>query len=397
MEHSTDSVYMIFTIAVIIFTSPYIAGLVRLPTAPVEILLGSIATQFFLISPHDDIFTLISEVGFFYLMFLAGTEVNLNILLKLEKDIFIKGSIYLFILYLSSLIFVKILGLPYIFVFMFSLISVGLIMPLFKEFGKDKEWLNLAMNVGVLGELLSIVLLTIVASILENGIGKEFLSSITFLTLFMLGTFLFFRVLKVVFWWHPEWKNLLIPKQGDKDEKDIRTSMTIFFIMVALMSVLHLEIAFGAFIAGVFIATFFEHKEHLPHKLSTFGFGFLIPIFFIHIGSTFELRFLLMGKLVGQAVAVTTVMIFVRFLASFVFLKILVFKDRLLFALSHSMPLTLLIAISTLAMQYKAISEFNYYVLILASLMEVIVSMVAIKMISYFGVSSDEVSSGTVS
>jgi Kef-type K+ transport system membrane component KefB len=173
--------------------------------------------------------------------------------------------------------------------------------------------------------------------------------------------------------------------------------MTIFFIMVALMSVLHLEIAFGAFIAGVFIATFFEHKEHLPHKLSTFGFGFLIPIFFIHIGSTFELRFLLMGKLVGQAVAVTTVMIFVRFLASFVFLKILVFKDRLLFALSHSMPLTLLIAISTLAMQYKAISEFNYYVLILASLMEVIVSMVAIKMISYFGVSSDEVSSGTVS
>jgi Kef-type K+ transport system membrane component KefB len=337
--------------------------------------LGAIAGYFSFLKPENEIFTLMAEVGFFYLMFLAGTEVNLNLLFKLEKRVFIKGSIYLFVLYLLSLIFVKIFSFPFIFTFMFSLISVGLIMALFKEFGKDKKWLNLSMNIGVLGELLSIVLLTIVASALENGIGKDFVKSITLLFIFMVVIFLIFRIFKVIFWWHPEWKNFLVPKKGDKDEKDIRTSMTIFFLMIALMFILHLEIAFGAFIAGVFIATFFEHKEQLPHKLATFGFGFMIPIFFIHIGSMFELRYLFIKKLVLEAILITVSMIVVRFLASFVLHKMLTIKEQILFALSHSMPLTLLIAIATLALQYKAIIEFHYYALVLASLIEVIVSM----------------------
>jgi len=373
---------MIFTIATILFTSPYIASLVKLPTAPIEIVLGAIAGYFAFLNPNDEIFTLMAEVGFFYLMFLAGTEVNLNILFKLEKDIFIKGSIYITALYTFSMIFVKIFSLPFIFTFMFSLISVGLIMALFKEFGKDEKWLNLAMNIGVLGELLSIILLTIVASALENGLNEEFVKSITLLFVFMAVIFFIFKLVKVIFWWHPEWKNFLIPTKGDKDEKDIRTSMTIFFLMVALMFILHLEIAFGAFIAGVFIATFFEHKEHLPHKLATFGFGFMIPIFFIHIGSMFELRYLFIQKLVLESILIVFVMITVRFLSSFVFHKILTLKERILFSLSHSMPLTLLIAIATLALQYKAIIEFHYYALVLASLIEVIVSMGIIMFIS---------------
>jgi len=375
MHSDSNSIYMIFTIATILFTSPYIAALVKLPTAPIEIVLGAIAGYFSFLTPTNEIFTLMAEVGFFYLMFLAGTEVNLNLLFKLEKELFIKGSIYLVILYLLSLIFVKLFSLPFIFTFMFSLISVGLIMALFKEFGKDKKWLNLAMNIGVLGELLSIVLLTIVASALENGLGEEFVKSITLLFIFMAAIFFIFKLVKVVFWWHPEWKNFLIPTKGDKDEKDIRTSMTIFFLMVALMFILHLEIAFGAFIAGVFIATFFEHKKQLPHKLATFGFGFMIPIFFIHIGSKFELRYLFIEKLVLESFLIVLVMITVRFLSSFVFHNILSLKERVLFSLSHSMPLTLLIAIATLALQYKAIIEFHYYALVLASLIEVIISM----------------------
>jgi Kef-type K+ transport system membrane component KefB len=373
---------MIFTIATILFTSPYIASFVKFPTAPIEIVLGAIAGYFSFLKPENEIFTLMAEVGFFYLMFLAGTEVNLNLLLKLEKRVFINGSIYLFVLYFLSLIFVKIFSFPFIFTFMFSLISVGLIMALFKEFGKDRKWLNLSMNIGVLGELLSIILLTIVASALENGIGKDFIKAIILLFIFMVVIFLIFRLFKVIFWWHPEWKNFLVPKKGDKDEKDIRTSMTIFFLMIALMFILHLEIAFGAFIAGVFIATFFEHKEQLPHKLATFGFGFMIPIFFIHIGSMFELRYLLSKKLALEAILITVSMIIVRFLSSFVLHKMLTIKEQILFALSHSMPLTLLIAIATLALQYKAIIEFHYYALVLASLIEVIVSMGSIMLLA---------------
>lgn len=374
--------YQIFTIVTILFVSPFFAKLLRLPTAPIEIVFGAGAAYIALLDHTNHIFFLMSEIGFFYLMFLAGTEVNINILLKLDKKIFIKGSVYLFFIYLLSFIFVTIFDFPILFTFMFSLISVGLIMSLIKEFGKDVKWLDLSMNIGVLGEFLSIVLLTIVAALINPKATTEgFYESLGFLILFLIFVFILYKVLKVIFWWHPEWKTFLVPSDEDKDEKDIRLSMGIFFFMIALMFMLNLEIAFGAFIAGIFIATFFEHKKQLPHKLGTFGFGFLIPIFFIHVGATFDLKEMLTDGLVIQAVLVTFIMIFVRIVSSHIFQSVLSFKDRILFSLSHSMPLTLLIAIATLAHEGSAIGDFYYYVFILASLFEVIISMAIIMLL----------------
>ena len=374
--------YLIFTIVTILFISPFFAKILRLPTAPVEIVLGAGAAYIALLDHTNHIFFLMSEVGFFYLMFLAGTEVNINILLKLDKKIFLKGSVYLFFLYLLSFVFVKIFNFPMLFTFMFSLISVGLIMSLTKEFKKDVKWLNLSMNIGVLGEFLSIVLLTIVAALINPKATTEgFYKSLGLLVLFLIFVFILYKVLKIIFWWHPEWKTFLVPSDEDKDEKDIRLSMGIFFFMIALMYMLNLEIAFGAFIAGIFIATFFEHKKHLPHKLSTFGFGFLIPIFFIHVGATFDLKQTLTEGLVLQAILITFIMIFVRIVSSHIFQSLLSFKDRILFSLSHSMPLTLLIAIATLANEGSAIGDFYYYVFILASLFEVIISMAIIMIL----------------
>ncbi len=373
-----EHIIIILTLSFIVISSPYISSFLRLPTAPIEIVLGAIGGYFAILNSENHYFYVIAEIGFYYLMFLAGTEVNLNLLLKMDRKVFKKGLLYLVIIYFVSFLFVVSFNFSKIFIFMFSLISVGLIMSLFKEFGKDKKWLNLAMNIGVLGELLSIVLLTITAALLEHGVSKEMFESIALLIAFIIVILLFFRFFKIIFWWHPEWKRFLIPKYGDKDEKDIRTSMSMFFFMVAIMYLLHLEVAFGAFVAGIFIATFFEHKEELPHKLGIFGFGFLIPIFFIHVGSTFNLEKLKDLDLVFMAIVVTIIMIVVRIIASTVFYKILSFKERLLFSLSHSQPLTLLIAIATLAYTSHTIDERNYYILILASLFEVIVSMFVI-------------------
>ncbi len=147
------------------------------------------------------------------------------------------------------------------------------------------------------------------------------------------------------------------------------------------MLVLDLEIAFGAFIAGVFIATFFEYKEDLPHKLSIFGFGFLVPIFFVYIGSTFDIESLFKEGLVFQALLITFAMIFIRLVASISLHGLLNAREIVYFALSHSMPLTLLIAIATLAYHNNSIDQFQYYAFILASLFEVIIVMVGIKIL----------------
>lgn len=375
-----SEVSIIVTISVIIFISPYLSRILNIPTTPLEIVLGSLA-GFYGFVGYNHLFELVSEVGFFYLMFLAGSEVNLRVFQKEDKSTIQMGMVYITLLYLLSFIVSKSLGFDDIFIVMLPLISIGLVVTLYKEFDKDTKWLNLAMTIGVLGELISIVALTIIGASLEHGMGIELYKSLALLILFLFLIAFVFKILRLIFWWYPDLKTYLMPIYSDKDEKDIRLSMAIFFLMIAVMLVLDLEIAFGAFIAGVFIATFFEYKKDLPHKLSTFGFGFLIPIFFVYIGSTFDMESLFKEGLVAQALLITFAMIFIRLVASISLRGILSSMETLYFALSHSMPLTLLIAIATLAHHNNSIDQFHYYAFILASLFEVIIVMVGIKIL----------------
>ncbi len=333
---------------------------------------------------YNHFFELIAEVGFYYLMFLAGTEVNLKELRGISKELLKRIFFYIILLYIFSWILVELHGDDKIFTVMFPLISVGLILTLYKEFDKDTKWLNLSMTAGILGELVSIVVVTIAGSVLENGVGDELYSSLFYLTLFLAAVAIAFKGFRVLFWWYPELKNYLIPLYSDKDEKDIRLSMSLFFLMIAVMMLLHLEIAFGAFVAGMFIPTFFHHHKDLPHKLGSFGFGFLIPIFFVYIGSTFHLSNLFEKGLIAEALWISGAMITIRFLGSLAFYGLLKTKEMLLLSFSHAMPLTLLIAIATLAYQNSTISQFYYFAFILAGLIEVIVVMIAIKLISKF-------------
>jgi Kef-type K+ transport system membrane component KefB len=377
-----SAVSIIVTLSIIIFISPYVARFTKIPITPVEIILGAVMGYFHFIG-ENYLFELIAELGFLYLMFLAGTEVNIRELLKMRSDIKVRGLLYIMMLYLFSYFSVKSMGFDEIFTVFLPLISIGLIATLYKEYGKDSKWLNLSMQIGVLGELVSIIALTLTGAVLEHGYGIELYKTLGLLAFFLMALVIGFKLFQVLFWWYPELKVYLIPV-GDKDEKDIRLSMALFFLMIAVTLVLDIEVAFGAFIAGVFIATFFEHHRELPHKLSTFGFGFLVPIFFVYIGSTFKLEALAEDGLVLFALMITFSMIVIRLLSAIAFYKVLSTKEGILFALSHSMPLTLLVAIASLAYHSHKIIQFEYYAFILASLFEVIIVMVSIKVIALY-------------
>jgi len=372
---------IIFTISVILFLSPFLARYIKMPTVALEIILGMFAAYFGFVSDFY-LFELVAHVGFFYLMFMAGTEVDLKIFTKIDRSLLKKGILYLIFLYIISTISVVYLEMSKILIIIIPTLSVGLILALYKDYGKNEPWLNLSMIVGSMGELVSISLLTFAGAALEFGIGMELYKSIAYLILLVGGIITIFKLLHVLFWWYPEIKVYLMP-HTDKEEQDLRLSMGLFSLMIGLMIWLQLEIAFGAFIAGIFIATFFEHKEDLPHKISSFGFGFLVPIFFIYIGSTFNLLTLGEDGIISTALTIVALMISARIFSSLVFLKYLNKVDVLRFALSQSMPLTLTIAIATIAYNSGSIENQLYSALILASLIEVIIGMTGIKIITF--------------
>jgi len=372
----------IMIISIILLLSPFFSKIFRVPTTIIEIVFGSIATYIGLISNNHQ-FDLIAEIGFLYLMFLAGLEVDFKKLLKTPNDIIKKGVYYLLILYSLSSISALFFQEGKILIVIVPLISIGLLATLTKEYGKNQPWIQYGVVIGVLGEIVSIVLLTIVSASMHFGFSYDFYKTLVVLILFFVLFIIMFKFLRMLFWWYPEIKTYLMP-QKDSQEQDIRISFGLFFITIALTLYLHLEVAFGAFLAGVIIASFFEHKKELPHKLETFGFGFLIPIFFIHVGSSFDINALFMDSIIQKSILFTSIMVSFRIVSALVFYKDLGSRDSILFALSHSMPLTLIIAVSTLAHQYNSIDDLHYYSFILASIIEVIFAMSLIKLILKF-------------
>jgi len=373
------SITLILTLSLLIWGSPFVAKVLRLPIPAVEIMLGSLFAYFGLIG-HNEYFDLIAETGFLYLMFLAGMEVDLKQLTRSSPLVLRQSVIFLALMAFFSIGSGLLFGLNTIIIISMPLISIGLLASLSKTYGKEEPWIKLAFVAGILGEVISIAVLTVYDAATTTGFTIELLGKITYLMLFMGIVYLLYRLLHLLFWWFPELKRTLVPK-FDTSDQDIRLAMALFFILISVMLALDLELALGSFIAGVAISAFFHHEKALEHKMSSLGFGFLVPLFFIHVGASFDIASLAVGGVVTGALLITFLMILSRILAAIALKHISGSMDALLAGLSLSMPLTLLIAVATIGYETKLLDLLSYYQLILASIFEILIVMVTIKVL----------------
>ncbi len=376
--HVNEIVLMI-SLSIVLLISPFISNKFKFPIAVVEILLGVLLGNLGFVNIYNEYFKLLAEGGFLFLMLLAGMEVNLKDLLKIKKSIFKKTFFFLGLLYLLSFWSATLFGYGIIYVIIFSLISVGLLLSIQQEIGKT-NWLSLALTVGIIGELVSILMLTLISGYIKYGFSQKLLINIGVLIMFLVFMGFLFAMSRTLFWWFPKLKHYLMPNT-DKYYQDVRIAFSLFFIMIAVLLYLKMDAVLGAFIVGVFLKTFFDHNYKLEHKLAPFGFGFLITIFFVYVGSSINLKSFDFVML-KEVACLSVIMILVRIISSFVFFKELKFKNSVLFGLSLSMPLTLLIATATIAKDYHYISNKEYIVLVVTSVVEVVVVMFGVKFIN---------------
>jgi len=375
----SSNITLILTLSVLIWGSPFVSKLLRMPIPPMEIILGAVFAYFGLIV-NNEYFNLIAEVGFLYLMFLAGMEVDLKQITRSSKEVIQKSILFIFLMTFFAVTLGFVFRLNIITIISLPLISIGLLASLAKNYGKEESWIKLAFIAGILGEIISIATLTILDAASTTGFSPELLTKVAYLLAFIIAVFLLYRLLHLLFWWYPEFKGVLVPKQ-DTSDQDIRLAMALFFILIAVMFSLELELALGAFIAGIAISAFFHHEKKLEEKMSSLGFGFLVPLFFIHVGASFDLDSLAVEGVIYGALLITALMILSRLFAGIVLRTIHGPRDALMVSLSLSMPLTLLVAVATIGYETKMIDILNYYQLILASIFEIVISMTAIKIL----------------
>lgn len=374
-----EKIILIITVCMIIMASPIISKMIKTPVVVVEIILGLFCGYLGLIY-SDETLKLVAKFGFVYLMFLAGLEINFKLVKIIKATLAVNVILYFILLYTISGLVCWLFGLGLTYFVALPIFSLGMIMMLLKEYGKEQPWLNLALSIGVVGEIISILALTLFSGWTEYGFTSNFFYSILTIALVIVAIILLLRVSYVLFWWFPEIRNFIIPEnQDDKHDQDIRFSLSLLLIFVSIMLILKIDVVLGAFTTGLFFKMFFNQKHELLEKIESFGYGFFAPIFFIYTGSTVKLDMVTLDIL-HHAIFIMCAIITIRLISSYlVFYNYLKFKQTALFALSDSMPLTFMVAIAMLSYNYGLISQDEYFSFIIASMLDGLFLMVLIR------------------
>ncbi|MFY9094760.1 cation:proton antiporter, partial [Aliarcobacter butzleri] len=333
-----EKIILIITVCMIIMAAPIISKMIKTPVVVIEITLGLLCGYLGLIY-SDETLKLVAKFGFVYLMFLAGLEINFKLVKIIKATLAVNVILYFILLYTISGLVCWLFDLGLTYFVALPIFSLGMIMMLLKEYGKEQPWLNLALSIGVVGEIISILALTLFSGWTEYGFTSNFFYSILTIALVIVAIILLLRVSYVLFWWFPEIRNFIIPEnQDDKHDQDIRFSLSLLLIFVSIMLILKIDVVLGAFTTGLFFKMFFNQKHELLEKIESFGYGFFAPIFFIYTGSTVKLDMVTLDIL-HHAIFIMCAIITIRLISSYlVFYNYLKFKQTMLFALSDSMP-----------------------------------------------------------
>lgn len=363
----------IFLLISSVLVSPYIYKITTLPTSIIEIIFGSLIVYFGLYTENHFV-EVLAQFGFYYLMFLVGMEIKIGDIKNIK---WLRVTLYLLILNILSVLIVVALNLNLFYLMIFPLMSVGMLKLIAKD--TNKEWVSFAIITGIVGELISILILTVLEAYKKFGMTDKFYYNISSFFILLIFFAVFYMAVKKIFDIKPQWLKLLMPIR-DSNSESFRIGFFVMIIMIGIMKLLEFEVALGAFVAGFFVVNFFTHKEDLlKHRFSSLGFGLFIPLFFINVGFQLDLTNLTNLVFLKEVFFVIFITLAIHFVSVLVFLNYLTKNEMFLFALSHSMPLTLLIVFSTIGTHMGIINNFENNVLITSAIIEVLISFSIIK------------------
>lgn len=265
-----------------------------LPVVVAEILMGIVIGNSFLnIVERDSILNILSTLGFIFLMFLSGLEIDFKAFKKDKRarqgqnddESSIPGHLNLALTVFAFIMIISIL-LAYVFkwlglvddvllmVIIISTISLGVVVPTLKEMNIMRTTIGqFILLVAVLADLVTMILLTVYGAI--NGQGGS--------TIWLIGILVVFTAIPYILGVQFKRMSFLQKLMDGTTQIGIRAVFALIILLVALAEGVGAENILGAFLAGV-VVSLLNPDEEMVEKLDSFGYGFFIPIFFIMVG-----------------------------------------------------------------------------------------------------------------
>ena len=159
----------------------------------------------------------------------------------------------------------------------------------------------------------------------------------------------------------------------------IRVVLLILTLLVAVSVVLDLDMLLGAFVAGMVWRLMMRDaaepdREVVESKIEALAFGFLVPVFFIHTGLTFDLASLLAQPALLSLVPLAALALFVvRGLPSMLSTpEGSSTKDRWSIAFLGATGLPIIVAVTTIGVEDKLIPATTATILVAGGMLSVL-------------------------
>lgn len=366
---------LLMAIAFGAFVMPFISRRLMLPTAVGEIAYGLLLGLLFTWEAGEaELIRFLGELGFIVLMYLAGLEINFERIKETpRRDLWLYVAMYGLIAGMSFGLSGYLEQAP-IFGLVYMTTAVGLLFPVLKEAGlMEGDTGQHMLILGSIGEVVSLIGFTLLILYVRFGTSMESLFHLGQLAAFLILAYLFHRFFGYLVWWFPR---LIGPflRTGDATETGIRANIANMFIFVALAALMDLELIVGAFLGGMLFGLVFKERESVMEKIGAFGYGFLVPVFFIEVGLRFNPAEFLHWRVMLMGLIISAVMLAVRFLASPILLfSSMTLKEIRAVPAAMAFPLTLLVAIATFAYENELIPSDQAAAMLLAAVLTALV------------------------
>ncbi len=348
-------------------------ALSRLRSVPIvvgEILAGIIIGPSLLgwIHPDEPTLELLSEIGFAFLMFLAGLEIDFTFLRTLSarkqrplENPIISGwlvfglTLLLALLASAGFALADFISDPWPMALILSTTSLGIVVPVLKERRLLASRLGQNLLIAaLLADFLTMFMITVYVTVHLSGLSFEILL-VTLLFVPLAGLYAVAnKYLKNSRLWH-----LLEELSGATAQIKVRGALAIMMAFVVLAETLGVELILGAFLGGVLISLISTPADkEVHHKLDAIGYGFFIPLFFIDVGIQFNLQAFLSDSRAWVLFPLMLAAAFaIKFLASLPLRAVFSWRETLAGGALLSARLSLIIAASAIELRLGLISE----------------------------------------
>ena len=332
----TDPTWIFFLVLMIILFAPIVLGRLRIPHIIGMILAGVVIGKYgFNILERDSSFELFGKVGIYYIMFLAGLEMDLENLKKNLLKALVFGVLTFCIPFaLGMWVGMNVLGFGVGASMLLSSIFASHTLVAYPIVGRYGMTRHASVSISIGGTMFALtVALFILAGI--SGMYRGELDSGSWI--WFIGKCVGYCVF--VFLVFPRFARWFFRTYEDNVMQYIFV-LALVFLSAALAELAGMEGIFGAFLAGLVLNRLIPHVSPLMNRTEFVGNALFIPYFLIGVGMLINLGALFHG---GETIKVVLVMVIVATVSKWIaaWLTQLVYRmskasRQMLFGLSNA-------------------------------------------------------------